>query len=104
MKQTDTIRPPYEPCGDHTMPAGFVDAPARFVDAGNEMRLIPELRDAAATRDPYEILARSAAAFLRAQNPTAGSLPSDDEQLGNALADLAVSGRRTYCLLATPPL
>ena len=68
------------------------------------MRLIPTLRDAAKKRNPYEILARSAAAFFRAQNPTAGSVPQEDEELGNALADLAVTGRRTYCLLATPPL
>lgn len=67
------------------------------------MRLIPTLRDAAKMRNPYEILARSAAAFFHAQNPTAGSVPRDDEELGNALADLAVTGRRTYCLLATPP-
>ena len=68
------------------------------------MRLIATLRDAAKTRNPYEILAQSAAAFFRAQNPTAGSVPQEDEELGNALADLAVTGRRTYCLLATPPL
>ena len=68
------------------------------------MRLISTLRDAAKTRNPYEILAESAAAFFRAQNPTAGSVPQEDEELGNALADLAVTGRRTYCLLATPPL
>src|SRR6185295_403210 len=27
----------------------------------------------------------------------------EDEELANAFADLAVTGRRTYCLLATPP-
>lgn len=57
------------------------------------MRLIATLRDAAQTRDPYEILARSAAAFHQS-----------DEELGNALADLAVTGRRSYCLLAHPAL
>ena len=36
------------------------------------MRLIRTLRDAAMTRDPYDILARSAAAFFRAQNPGPG--------------------------------
>ena len=53
-------------------------------------------------RDPYRILARSVAAFIRAQSPTAGSVPAEDERLGTALADLAVTGRRSYCLLATP--
>jgi pimeloyl-ACP methyl ester carboxylesterase len=57
------------------------------------MRLVQALRDAAQTRDPYEILARSAAAYL-----------APDAELGNALADLAVTGRRSYCLLAHPPL
>ena len=31
-------------------------------------------------------------------------MPQEDEELGNALADLAVTGRRAYCLLAHPPL
>jgi hypothetical protein len=104
VQQTAAISPPREACTERALPAEFVDAPARFVDSGNEMRLIPTLRDAAKTRNPYEILARSAEAFFRAQNPTAGSVPADDEELGNALADLAVTGRRAYCLLATPPL
>lgn len=63
------------------------------MDSSNEGRLISTLRDAAQTRDPYEILARSAAAFHQS-----------DEELGNALADLAVTGRRSYCLLAHPAL
>jgi pimeloyl-ACP methyl ester carboxylesterase len=92
MQQTPAIVPPYEPCHDKEVSAEFVDAPARFVVPGNEMRLSSTLRDVAQLRNPYEILARSAAAFFEA-----------DEELGNALADLAVTGRRTYCLLRTPP-
>jgi len=104
MQLTPAVRPPPEPCRDTALPAEFIDPPARFVDPANEGRLIPTLRDAAQTRNPYEILARSAAAFFSAQNPTAGSVPEEDEELGNALADLAVTGHRAYCLLATPPL
>lgn len=104
MQLTPAIHPPREPCTDTALPAEFIDPPARFVDSGNEGRLIQTLREAAQTRNPYEILARSAAAFFRAQYPTAGSVPDEDEELGNALADLAVTGRRAYCLLATPPL
>jgi pimeloyl-ACP methyl ester carboxylesterase len=104
MELTPAIYPPPEPCRDAALPVEFIDPPARFVEPGNEGRLIQTLRDAAQTRNPYEILARSAAAFFRAQYPTAGSVPDEDEELGNALADLAVTGRRAYCLLATPPL
>jgi pimeloyl-ACP methyl ester carboxylesterase len=104
MQLTPAIQPPREPCRDTSLPAEFIDPPARFVDSGNEGRLVQTLREAAQTRNPYEILARSAAAFFSAQNPTAGSVPQEDEELGNALADLALTGRRAYCLLATPPL
>jgi pimeloyl-ACP methyl ester carboxylesterase len=103
---TDTryVNPSGDSCPETTLSTEFIEPPARFVDSGNEGRLIPTLRDAAQTRDPYEILARSAAAFFSAQNPAAGSNAQEDEELGNALADLAVTGRRTYCLLAHPPL
>ena len=98
------VLPSFEPCTEKELPMGFFEPPASLVDESKEMRLIQTLRDAASTRDPYTILARSAAAFFRAQNPTAGAVPSADEELGKALADLAVTGRRSYCLLATPPL
>jgi Alpha/beta hydrolase family len=103
MQLTPVVHPGREPCPETELPAGFIDPPARFVEAGHEMRLIPSLRAAGQMRNPYQVLARSAAAFFRAQNPTAGSVPADDAELGNALADLAVTGRRHYCLLATPP-
>ena len=70
MNETPAILPPYERCTDTELPAGFFDPPQRFVDSQNEFRLIPVLREAAQTRNPYQILARSAAAFLRAQHPT----------------------------------
>jgi pimeloyl-ACP methyl ester carboxylesterase len=101
---TRSVNPSGDSCPETELPAGFIEPPARFVDAGNEGRLIATLRDAARTRNPYEILARSAEAFFRAQNPEAGSVPQEDEELGKALADLAVTGRRSYCLLAHPPL
>jgi pimeloyl-ACP methyl ester carboxylesterase len=101
---TREVKPSGDSCPDTELPADFINAPARFVDSANEMRLVPTLRAAAQRRNPYEILARSAAAFLSARNPTGGSVPQEDEELGNAFADLAVTGRRAYCLLATPPL
>jgi hypothetical protein len=104
MEVTNPILPPYERCMDTALSTEFVDPPERFVDADNEGRLIPELRQAAAPRNPYKILARAAAAFFGAQHPTAGSVPADDEALGNALADLSVTGRMAYCLFKTPPL
>jgi pimeloyl-ACP methyl ester carboxylesterase len=103
MQQTPAIRPPSEACTDTKLSAEFIDPPARFADPANELRLIAPLREAASTRDPYEILARSSAAFFSAQNPTASSSSAEDAELGNALADLAVTGRRSYCLLKTPP-
>ncbi len=102
MQETPAVLPPPEPCTATGLPAGFVSPPAWAVDATNELRLIPALRSAAQTRDPYQILARSAAAFVRAQNPGYVPVPQEQYRLGNALADLAVTGRRTYCLLATP--
>jgi pimeloyl-ACP methyl ester carboxylesterase len=104
MKETPAILPPYERCTDTELPAGIFDPPQRFIDPQHEFRLIPLLREAAQTRNPYQILARSAAVFFRAQHPMAGSSPQEDIELGNALADLAVTGRRAYSLLRTPPL
>jgi pimeloyl-ACP methyl ester carboxylesterase len=104
MELTPAILPPYERCTDTALPKDFIDPPSRFVDPQNEFRLIPPLREAAEMRNPYKILARSAAAFFRAQHPTSGSSPQEDVELGNALADLAVTGGMTYSLFKTPPL
>ena len=98
------LDPPYERCTDTALSADFVDPPSRFVEPNSDGRLIPELREAAALRNPYKILARAAAAFFTAQHPTAGSVPADDVERGNALADLSVTGRFAYCLFKTPPL
>src|SRR3954470_21652368 len=102
MRETPAVLPPAEPCVP-TASTGLIDPPAWAADPVNEMRLIPALRNAARTRDPYIILGRAAAAFVRVQTPTPGVNPAADLQIGNALADLAVTGRRSYCLMATPP-
>src|SRR5437868_727942 len=102
MDLTDEMLPPYEPCTENDLPAGYIDPPPRFVEPQNEFRLIPELRAAAQTRNPYKILARSAAAFFKAEHPTTTPSPNDDVEFGNALADLAVTGRMAYSLFKTP--
>jgi hypothetical protein len=102
MRETPAVLPPAEPCAP-TPSSGLIDPPAWACDPSNEMRLTAQLRNVARTRDPYIILARAAAAFIRGQNPAPGVNPTADLQLANALADLAVTGRRAYCLMATPP-
>jgi len=104
MDVLSPLDPPYERCTDTALSADFVDPPSRFVEPNSDGRLIPELREAAAWRNPYKILAHAAAAFFTAQHPTAGSVPADDVERGNALADLSVTGRFAYCLFKTPPL
>lgn len=102
MHKSSPINPPYENCLD-VPPAPRFSAPERFVERSNEFRLIPMLREAAQRKDPYEILARAAAAFYRAQHPQMGSIPNDDVALGKALADLAVAGRVAYTRFQQPP-
>jgi pimeloyl-ACP methyl ester carboxylesterase len=107
MELTAKILPPYERCTDGALPMGFFDPPSRFVDPQHEFRLIPQLREAAQTRNPYKILARAAAVFFEAQHLPTGSSPELSKglvELGNALADLAVTGRMAYALFKTPPL
>jgi pimeloyl-ACP methyl ester carboxylesterase len=107
MKETEAINPPDEgnnPCIDTGLPPGYIDPPARFLEVGSESRLIPQLRRAAATQNPNRILARAALAFFRAQHPTAVSSPQADMELGNALADLAVTGRVAYTAFQNPLL
>ena len=96
MDITPAFIPPMERCTDTALPSGFFDPPPRFVEAGSDGRLIRTLRWAAQRKDPRELLAYAAAAFYRATHPTASSLPDDDVALGNALADLAVTGRIAY--------
>ncbi len=73
-------------------------------DQQTPFRLISPLREAALTQNPYKILAAAAAAFFSAQNPTTDSSPKDDERLGRALADLAVTGRVAYTRFQRQPL
>ena len=58
----------------------------------NEGRLRSDLRDAARRADPNESLCRSAFAYL-----------SHQTAVGNALADLSVTGRRAYAAFKTRP-
>ena len=66
-------------------------------DLNSTYRLIPELRQAAQTKDPIQILARAAEAFFFAINLAETVL---DKRValarGNAFADLAVTGREVY--------
>jgi pimeloyl-ACP methyl ester carboxylesterase len=73
-------------------------------DQQTPFRLIEPLREAAQTQNPYKILAAAGAAFFRAQNPTIDSSPADDERLGRALADLAITGRVSYTRFQRQPL
>ena len=68
------------------------------------MRLISTLRDAAKTRNPYAYSADLPWRSSALRTPLPLGARQEDEELGNALADLAVTGRRTYCLRAMPPL
>jgi pimeloyl-ACP methyl ester carboxylesterase len=102
MNVSPAINPPIENCLD-VPPAPRFIAPQRFVDQPNEFRLIPMLREAAQRKDPYEILARAAAVFYRAQHPQSGSIPANDVALGKALADLAVTGRVAYTRFQKTP-
>jgi pimeloyl-ACP methyl ester carboxylesterase len=78
---------------------GFNHPPGQFIESDGKIRyrLIPELRQAAQTKDPVQILARAAEAFFFANNLAETIL---DKQAaiarGNAFADLAVSGRASY--------
>jgi pimeloyl-ACP methyl ester carboxylesterase len=78
---------------------GCFHPPAQFEQPEGKIwyRLIPELRQAAQTKDPLQILARAAEAFFFANNLAETIL---DKQAaiarGNAFADLAVSGRAAY--------
>lgn len=95
MRETPAIQPaPDEACAP--LPSTSIAPPAALVQ-GSESRLIGSLRDAAKQRKPLEILGRAAVAhhqFL----PLAGGA-----SLGNALADLAVSGRLAYTAFQKAP-
>jgi hypothetical protein len=69
-------------------PAEFTHAPLRGLPSA-EGRLIEGLREAAQTQDALEILVRAAAVYYRAAHQPA----PETVALGNALADLAMTGR-----------
>lgn len=74
---------------------GFAPAPLKFAYIP-EGRLIAELREAAETRDPTEILARSAAEFHRVRRQPSVLDREAKVDFATALADLAVTGRASY--------
>lgn len=77
----------------------------QFVDesAQRSYRLIRPLRDAAATKDPIQILARAAEAFFfaAARAETTMDIEAANAR-GNAFADLAVTGRESYSAFSQP--
>jgi len=73
----------------------YADPPQKFAYIP-EGRLIPELREAAQTRDPVEILARSAAEFHRVRRQPTVLDREAKTDFATALADLAVTGRVSY--------
>ena len=96
IRSTAFLPTPDEPCIG--VPQPVVAAPAQFVEPPNDYRLSPQLRAAAATGDSYEILTRSALAHYAAMNG------GGDPLVGDALADLAVTGRRAYFDFKARPL
>ena len=104
MELTETVEPwvvapPDEPCGGpDALPVPVIATPTQFVHTplpglpSAEGRLIEGLREAAQTKDAMEILARAAEVYYRAVQP---STP-ETIALGNAVADLAMTGREAY--------
>jgi pimeloyl-ACP methyl ester carboxylesterase len=84
------VREIEEPSPDlRDVPPGYFAPPPNFV-VGNEWRLIPPLRAAAAGANPLATLASAAAAqVLQDLSPSPANL-------GAAFADLAVTGRNAY--------
>ncbi len=89
------IDPPLTP-PDEAPPPGFFAAPARFVDVANEFRLIPELRGRAKIQDVPVVLAHAATEFFRAMRAGSSREQQSLSELATAIADLAVTGRKTY--------
>lgn len=77
---------------DAELLSSVIEVPWNFL-AGSEGRLIPESRGAAQTMDPVEILARAGVRFLEARSDARVVDAQVDTAYGNALADLAVTGR-----------
>ncbi|MFZ1287056.1 MAG: alpha/beta fold hydrolase [Candidatus Phosphoribacter sp.] len=102
MKESAPIQPPNEsnnPCTETLLPPEFVQPPFPLVVNNSESRLndnlrlaAQNLRDAAILNQPNDILVRAAVAY-RLQGP----------ELGNPLADLAVTGRWAYTAFKSAP-
>lgn len=106
MKSTPAIQPlPDEPCAQTALPKDFIDPPMELVEPLSESRLIQPLRAAAKTHDPSKILALAAVQFYWAQHPSIDDLTKQgDVALGYALADLAVTGRKSYRRFQQAPI
>ena len=97
MRDTPAIQPlPDEPC--LPLPSTSIAPPSALIQPGSESRLIQSLRDAAKQKKPLEILARAAVAHHQFLPQPGGA------SLGNALADLAVSGREAYKAFKIAPV
>ena len=79
-----------------------IEPPQKFIELNTENRLIDPLRKAAQLKDAEKILTRAGVAYYRSQRGGVGR--PGDEELGNALADLAVTGRITYDDLQARPV
>ena len=100
MKETVAMQPPDEnnnPCTDCVLPPEYINPPSPLVEINTESRLVQLLcdaaRDAAKAKSPNEILIRSAVAHYR-----------NGPEIGNALADLAVTGRQAYAVFQSRPV
>jgi len=71
-----------------------IEPPPKFIEADTENRLKDPLRKAAQLQDAGPILTRAGVAYYRSLRGGVGR--PGDEDLGSALADLAVTGRMTY--------
>jgi hypothetical protein len=79
-----------------------IEPPQKFIELNTENRLIDPLRKAAQLKDAEKILTRAGVAYYRSLRGGVGR--PGDEDLGNALADLAVTGRITYDDLQARPV
>ena len=102
MEETSPVQPPNEgnnPCTETALPPEYIQPTFPFIEPFAESRLngnlrlaAQNLRDAARLHQTTDILARAAVAY-HLQGP----------ELGNPLADLAVTGRWAYAALKSAP-
>ena len=93
--QVDPVVTPWdEPPHPFSLPPDLT--PQKFVEAGNEGRLIRDLRGRAKFKNPTLVLAHAAAEFFKAQRAQTATARQEAIDLGTAIADLAVTGRQAY--------